>query len=202
MERLKFSDRCQLLLMQQDRQKFKNIIEALLFVSDKPISIDTIKEVVGIERPEIRSLIEELKQEYVSNHSFRLREVAGGYQLVTDSEYAYWLRKLFHGGRKERLSRPALETLAIIAYKQPITKPEIEHIRGVAVDGVVRTLLEKGLIRIAGRKNVVGRPLLYTTTKRFLEYFGLNSLDELPPLDELVKMEETDANTQDSREDR
>lgn len=171
-------------------------------MSDKPLSIDNIKEVIGIERGEIKSLLEELKQEYLLNHGFRLREVAGGYQLVTDPEYAHWLRKLFHGGRKERLSRAALETLAIIAYKQPVTKPEIEHIRGVDADGVIRTLLERGLIRIAGRKNVIGRPILYATSKKFLEYFGLNSLDELPPLDELVKMEESDGTGEDKGENR
>ncbi|MCD6080529.1 MAG: SMC-Scp complex subunit ScpB [Candidatus Omnitrophica bacterium 4484_49] len=186
--------------MQGDKQKLKNIIEALLFVSDKPLSLEHIREVVEVEKSEIKSLIEELRQEYLSNHCFRLREVAGGYQMVTDPEYAQWLRKLFRGGRKEKLSRPALETLAIIAYKQPVTKPEIEHIRGVDADGVVRTLLERGLIRIAGRKNVLGRPILYATTKKFLEYFGLNSLNDLPPLDELVKMEETDGNPQDTGE--
>ena len=174
-------------------RKLKLIIEALLFVSDKPITLGQMKDALDTSDTSlIKEAIKELKQEYEQNHSFRIREVAGGYQLVTDPEYAPWLRKLFQSGRKERLSRPALETLAIIAYKQPITRAEIEGIRGVDVDGVIKTLLEKGLIRIAGRKKTVGRPILYATTRKFLEYFGLNSLDELPPLEELVRMEAED----------
>ena len=168
----------------------KHIIEALLFVSDKPLSLEQLRTVLERDTADIKAALKELKEDYQNKHSFRLREVAGGYQLVTDPEYASWLRKLFQGGRKERLSRPALETLAIIAYKQPITKPEMEQLRGVDVNGVVKTLLEKNLIRIRGRKNVIGRPLLYGTTKRFLEYFGLNSLEELPDLDQLVEMEQ------------
>lgn len=172
-----------------EKREFKDIIEALLFVCEKPLSLDEIKELLGLEKRFIRELIEELKVEYIQNHCFRIREVAGGYQVVTDSKYAPWLRKLFRQKRNEQLSKAALETLAIVAFKQPITKPEIEFIRGVDVDGVLKGLLEKGLIRIAGRKKTVGRPLLYATTKKFLEYFGLNSLEELPSPDELLQKE-------------
>jgi len=180
--------------------KLKYIIEALLFVSDRSLSLDEIKAVLETDKTVIVAGINELKKEYQNNHSFRVREVAGGYQLVTDPEYSSWLRKLFQSGRKERLSRAALETVAIVAYKQPVTKPEVAQIRGVDVDGVMKKLLEKGLVRIAGRKKVVGRPLLYATTKRFLEYFGLNSLKELPPLDELVEMEQENADNENQRE--
>ncbi|MDP8233871.1 MAG: SMC-Scp complex subunit ScpB [Candidatus Saelkia tenebricola] len=176
--------------------KVKHIIEALLFVSERPLSLEQIKSVLDTEKKAIVSGINELKEEYDSNHSFKIREVAGGYQLVTDAEYSPWLRKLFQGGRKEHLSRAALETVAIVAYKQPVTKPEVAQIRGVDVDGVMRKLLEKGLVRLAGRKKVVGRPILYSTTKKFLEYFGLNSLEELPPLDELVEMEQENADNE------
>lgn len=184
------------------QEKIRQIVEALLFVSDKPLSLEVLKEVLEVDKKEIKSAIEELRSEYQSHHSFKLREVAGGYQLVTDSQWSHWLRKLFQKGRSQRLTRPALETLAIIAYKQPITRPEIESIRGVDVDGVIKTLLERGLIKISGRKKVPGRPLLYGTSKRFLEYFGLNSLEELPPLDQLLKMGEEDGDKADSGENR
>ncbi|MDP8253317.1 MAG: SMC-Scp complex subunit ScpB [Candidatus Kaelpia aquatica] len=176
----------------ENKSEIKSIVEALLFVADKPLSIEQIKAVVEADRSEIKSNIEDLKREYELRHSFRIREVAGGYQLVTDPVYAHWLRKFFQGGRKGRLSKAALETLAIVAYKQPITRPEMEQIRGVDVDGVIRKLLEKGLVKIAGRKDVIGKPLMYATTKRFLEYFGLNSLEELPDLNEFVEMEQED----------
>ncbi|MDD5613976.1 MAG: SMC-Scp complex subunit ScpB [Candidatus Omnitrophica bacterium] len=179
----------------------KNAIEAFLFVSDKPLSLDQIKNILNVDKSEIKNEIDVLKEEYEKNHSFRLREVAGGYQMVTDPEYAPWLRKLFQVGQKGKLSKPALETMAIVAYKQPLTKPEIEQIRGVDSDGVIKTLLEKGLVRITGRKQVIGRPLLYATTKRFLEYFGLNSLEELPVLNEFVEMEQNNENDRDQKED-
>ena len=186
----------------EDRTQIKSIIEALLFVADKPLSVEQIKAVIEVDKTEIKSNIDELKREYEEKHSFRIREVAGGSQLVTDPIYAPWLRKFFQGGRKGKLSKAALETLAIVSYKQPITKPEITQIRGVDVDGVMRKLLEKGLVKITGRKDVIGKPLMYATTKMFLEYFGLNSLEELPDLDEFVKMEqENDEDTRDQKED-
>ncbi len=186
----------------EDKSQIRSIVEALLFVADRPLSIEQIKAVIEVDKSDIKSNIDELKREYEEKHSFRIREVAGGYQLVTDPVYASWLRKFFQDGRKGRLSKAALETLAIVSYRQPITKPEIAQIRGVDVDGVMRKLLEKGLVKIVGRKDVIGKPLMYATTKRFLEYFGLNSLEELPDLDEFVEMEQEDnEDNRDKKED-
>ena len=166
-------------------EEAKRIIEAILFVSDKPISIDTIKAVLeDIEPTAIRALVEELNQEYrASERSFGIKEIAGGFQMLTDPRYGEWVAKLYKRP-PDRLSGPALETLSIIAYKQPITRAEIEAIRGVNVDGVVHTLEERGLIRTRGRKDVPGRPILYGTTNEFLQHFGLRSLEELPRLRE------------------
>jgi segregation and condensation protein B len=163
----------------------KRIVEALLFVSDKPVSIDALREVLGdVEPTLIRSLVEELNQEYrESRRSFGIKEIAGGFQMLTDPRYGEWVTKLYKRP-PDRLSGPALETLAIIAYRQPITRAEIEAIRGVNVDGVIHTLEERGLIRTRGRKDVPGRPILYGTTNEFLQHFGLRSLDELPKLRE------------------
>jgi segregation and condensation protein B len=141
--------------------------------------------------------LEELRDEYEkSNRGIRIVEIAGGFQMVTSPLLATFIKKLYKGRRVERQSRPALETLAIVAYKQPVTKLEIEAIRNVDVDGIVRSLLEKGLIRIAGRKNAPGRPYLFGTTRQFLEYFGLKSLEELPRIENfqyaLVGKEEKD----------
>ena len=168
--------------------QMKQVIEALLFVSPKPLSIEEIQAVLEeLEPQQIRELLEGLKQDYATQgHSFGITEVAGGFQMATEPVYAPWLRKLLKKTQGERLSGPSLETLAIIAYKQPVTRQDIESIRGVNVEGVLQTLLEKGLIRIDGRKEVVGRPLLYRTSREFLEYFGLNSLEELPSLETFV----------------
>jgi segregation and condensation protein B len=174
-----------------DSRKLKGIIEALLFSSQEPVAIDRIKEVLGEENTvDIRKLIGELKAEYnQTNRAFMIIEIAGGFQTCTRPEYAVWLKKLYKSRQSQRLSIPALETLAIIVYNQPITRVEIESIRGVNVEGVLRTLLEKDLVKIRGRKEGVGRPIIYGTTRRFLEYFGLNSLSELPTLQEVkVKM--------------
>jgi len=167
----------------------QSIIEALLFVSESPISPEQMALVLeDLEPSEIRALIETLKKEYESSQrSLVIQEVAGGYQMTTNPLYAPWLRKFLKKTQGERLSGPSLETLAIIAYKQPVTRQEIESIRGVNVEGVLKTLLEKRLLRIAGRKEIIGRPLLYGTSREFLEYFGLNSLEELPPLEEFVQ---------------
>ena len=170
----------------------KQILEALLFVSPKPLTVEQIGSVLEeLDPQQIRRLLEELKQDYAAQgHSFVITEVAGGFQMATDPVYAPWLRRLLKKTQGERLSGPSLETLAIIAYKQPVTRQEIEMIRGVNVEGVLQTLLEKGLTRIDGRKEVVGRPLLYRTTREFLEYFGLNSLEELPSLEMFVQQGE------------
>ena len=169
-----------------ERTQIKNIIEAMLFVSDKPLYLSEIKSV--LEDPdtnEIKDVITELAGEYEKQTSaLRIKEIAGGYQIVTDSVLAPWLKKLYKTAGADRLSGPGLETLAIIAYKQPATKPEIEAIRGVNVDGVLKTLIEKNLVKIMGRRETVGRPIIYGTTQEFLQYFGLNSLEELPKLEE------------------
>ena len=169
-----------------DKAQIKNIIEAMLFVSDKPLFLHEIKNVLeGPDTNEIRDVINELMKDYESlQRGLRIKEIAGGFQIVTDPVFAPWLKKLYKTAGADRLSGPGLETLAIIAYKQPVSKPEIEAIRGVNVDGVLKTLVEKNLVRILGRRDTVGRPIIYGTTQEFLQYFGLNSLDELPKLEE------------------
>lgn len=172
--------------------KTLDILEALIFASDSPLTINKIKEMLGeMGAREIRKAIHVLNERYESCHSaLMILEVAGGYQMVTRPEYAEYVGQLYKSRQAHRLTQKALETLAIIAYKQPITKPEIEHIRGVNVDSVLRNLIERNLITVVGREKGPGNPLLYGTTKDFLEYFGLNSLEDLPKLkeiDELLK---------------
>lgn len=169
-----------------DEQSLKRVIEALVFASDKPLSIQQIRDIIGdIDSRVIRRLINELMQQYSeSQTSFGITEIAGGFQFTTNPAYGRWLKRLYNIRQKDYLTGPSLETLAIIAYRQPVTKTDIENIRGVNIDGVINNLLQKGLIRITGRKEVVGRPFLYGTTSLFLQYFGLNSLQELPALPE------------------
>ncbi len=171
------------------RDEAKKIIETLLFTSEKPLALEKIVEVLEeFDKEILRSLIEELREDYTrTNRSFSIVEVGGGFQVLTDPFYAPWIRRLVSKDRHKRLTRPSLETLAIIAYKQPITKADIEAIRGVNVDGVLDTLLDRDLIRIGGRKDVAGRPFLYGTTKNFLTHFGLNSLEELPRMREFTE---------------
>jgi segregation and condensation protein B len=168
-----------------DREEAKRIIEALLFVSDKPVSVETLKDVVNdIEAPAVRDVIGELNNEYASSgRSFSIKEIAGGFQMLTDPIYSRWIAALYKRG-PDRLTGPSLETLAIIAYKQPLTRTDIETIRGVNVDGVLRTLEERNLIKTKGRLDAPGRPILYVTTNEFLQHFGLRSLEELPNLKE------------------
>ena len=168
----------------------KSVVEALLFASEKPLSLEQMRNALdNLEATEIRKILEGLKAEYEqSNRGIRLAEIAGGFQMITAPGYAAFLKKLFKGRRVERLSRPALETLAIIAYKQPLTKLEIESLRNVNADGVMKNLLDKNLVRISGRKKAPGRPFVYGTTRQFLEYFGLKSLEELPKLEELSNL--------------
>jgi segregation and condensation protein B len=164
----------------------KAVIEALLFSSEKPLMVDQIRKVLDdLAGEQIRAKILELKDEYErSNRGMRIYEVAGGYQMITSPVFATFLRKLYKGPQSaEKLSKPALETLAIIAYKQPLSKLEIESLRKVNVDGVMATLLDKNLIRVTGRKKAPGRPKVYGTSREFLEYFGLKSLEELPKID-------------------
>jgi len=165
----------------------KSAIEAIIFASDKPVALEQIKKVLGVEVGLLRKTIEELKAEYeAQNRGLRIVEIAGGFQMITSSTYAPFLRKLFKERGADKLSRPALETLAIIAYKQPLTRTEIESLRNVNVDGVMKSLVDKNLVRICGRKKVPGRPFVYGTTREFLEHFGLKSLDDLPKMDEFA----------------
>jgi len=163
----------------------KSVIEALLFSSDRPLPLEQMKKVLdGLDTNEIRKLIDELKTEYdQSSRGIRIMEIAGGFQMITAPVFAVFLKKLFKERRVERLSKPALETLAIIAYKQPITRLQIESLRNVDIDGVMKNLLGKGLIRICGTKDSPGRPKVYSTTRQFMEYFGLKSLEELPKIE-------------------
>ncbi|MCX7982021.1 MAG: SMC-Scp complex subunit ScpB [Syntrophales bacterium] len=170
----------------------KNIIEAIIFTSDSPISVDKIHSILsaeGFEKREIVQILKELKEEYfLRQGGFTLEEVAGGYQFRTRPEYAGWIRKL-KSSRVNPLSPAALETLAIVAYQQPITKMEIDRFRGVDSGGVIRGLMERRLVKIVGRKEIPGRPILYGTTKRFLEMFNLKDLSELPTVKELQDLE-------------
>ena len=159
----------------------KNIIESLLFVADEPLSIDRFKNIIGqAETKEIRQALEELGADYETRQGgFYLNQVAGGYQIRTRSEYMQWIKRLLQP-KPLRLSKAALETLAIIAYKQPVIRSDVEHIRGVDCGGVLRVLLERKFIRVLGRREIPGRPLIYATTKRFLEVFDLKNLKDLP----------------------
>jgi len=167
-------------------EEAKKIIETLLFVSESPLSLDRIKEVLeDIEKDSVKVLIEELKNEYQNtNRSFTIEEVGGGYRLATDPYYGVWVKKLYKDNRKHRLTMPSLESLSVIAYRQPVTKSELEAIRGVNVDGVLKNLLDRNLVKIVGRKEIPGRPFIYGVTKEFLIHFGLNSLEDLPKLKE------------------
>jgi segregation and condensation protein B len=177
------------------------VVEALLFSGQKPLSA---RELVGAIKgagdadelipnefskateAQVAAALEQLKIEYVGQgRAFQLVEKAEGWQLVSDPAYASWVRQLFPAAKPARLTPPSLETLAIVAYRQPITRADVEAVRGVAVDGVLQSLMERGLVKIAGRAEVPGRPLLYETTQFFLEHFGLRDLDELPNAEEL-----------------
>ena len=171
------------------------IIESLLFASDIPLTINKLKEIVPhSDAKKIKKSIDSLNENYgKTGSSLKIIEVANGFQLVTREEYSAYIQQLFKGRSASKLTNPGLETLAIIAYEQPITKQRMEQVRGVNVDGVVKTLLERNLISIVGREKVPGNPLLYGTTNFFLEYFGIKSLKDLPKLkeiDELLKGDE------------
>jgi len=169
-----------------EKHRLSRIIEALIFASDIPLSLKQTAEIVKVSLQEIEEAIQSLNESYSSEkRAFEITKAAGGYHFITHSDYYPWLQQLFKGKRRPRLSRAALETLAIIAYRQPVSRPEIELIRGVNIDGVVHTLLERRFVAISGRRDGPGRPLLYVTTPEFLRYFGLNSLEELPNLREI-----------------
>ena len=164
-----------------------------MFVSGDPISIDRLHDVLTeVEKPRLKVLLEELKSEYAqSNRGLQVVEVAGGYQITTRIEMAPWIKEMEKVKAAARLSKPGLETLAIIAYKQPVTRAEIEQIRGVDAAGVLKTLMERKLIKIVGRKEVAGRPMMYGTTREFLQYFGLPDLTGLPTLKEFSEVVES-----------
>src|SRR4029077_1326579 len=180
----------------------QKVIEALLFSAQKPLSIheitaaikaaegdqasETPNEFARVKNTEVAAALEQLKVEYIQqSRAFQLVEKAEGWQLATDPGFAKWVRQLFPAPKPARLSAPALETLAIIAYRQAITRADVEAVRGVNIDGVLQTLMERGLVKIAGRSEIPGRPLLYETTQFFLDHFGLRNLDELPNVEEL-----------------
>ena len=165
----------------------KSAIEALLFASERPLSPEEMKHAFNdaVSAADIREQIELLNKEYdAQDRGFRMYEIAGGFQLASDIRFAEVLKRFYQSREKKKLSQAGLETLSVVAYRQPVTRADIEAVRGVAVDGAVKTLLEKGMIRITGRKEVPGRPILYGTTQEFLEHFGLKSIQELPPLSE------------------
>jgi segregation and condensation protein B len=187
--------------------ELKLILEAILFSAQKPLSLKELRDVFAgavqhaegddrvrglkkVKEEQLVAALEELAREHeAAQRSFRLVCVAGSWQFVTQPEFGPWLKALVgHRARPPRLSQPALETLAIIAYRQPLTRAEIEQVRGVAVDGVMQTLLERGLVEQLGRAEVVGRPMTYGTTPAFLEYLGLRSLEDLPAAEELRRI--------------
>lgn len=193
--------------------ELKAILEAILFTSQKPLSVRELREVlsgtadksedffiISLKKTKdetIEQALAELELDHkTADRSFRLVCVAGAWQFVSQPQHAPWLKTLLgEKNRPARLSQPGLETLTIVAYRQPITRAEIEQIRGVAVDGVMQTLLERGLVENAGRAEVIGRPMTYKTTSEFLEYFGLKSLEELPSADELRRIPVTKPET-------
>jgi segregation and condensation protein B len=166
----------------------ESVTEAVLFASDEPLSETRLANIVETGVRQIRQHIKSLNDKYqANNNAFRIEQIAGGYQMLTLSSYNYWLQKLLRVRSDSKLSPAALETLAIIAYKQPVMRADIEAIRGVAAGEIIRALCYKGLVKIVGRAEVLGRPMLYGTTRKFLEVFGLNSLKDLPKIEELKK---------------
>jgi segregation and condensation protein B len=177
-----------------EERELKALLEALLFVSHEPVSIDRLMAALGHTSPsEVRPALQHLGEDFDrEGRGLQLVEVAGGFQLVTRPDYAPWIKRLDRAKSVPKLSRSALESLAIIAYKQPIVRADIEQIRGVETSSVLRTLLERKLVRMVGRKDSPGRPILYGTTKTFLQHFGLRDLSELPPLREFTELGESE----------
>jgi segregation and condensation protein B len=172
-----------------ERAQQKQIVEALIVAAGEPVSAARLAEIVpGLDAGDVPGLVAELRGEYESQgRALEIWEVAGGYQLRTSASVAPYLRTL-HRERAVRLTRAALETLAVVAYRQPVTRAEIEHVRGVDAGPVLKSLVDRKLVRIAGHREVAGRPLVYATTKRFLEVFGLPKLDDLPTLREVEEL--------------
>lgn len=172
--------------------RLRSIIEALLFISDQPLPVSKIAEVIELDEKEVKEIVEDLANEYRrAERGFQLREVAGGYRFYSHPAYAPYIERLILSYDHRRLTQAALECLSIIAYKQPVTRADLAAIRGVNSDGVVNTLLNRGLLKELGKQESPGQPILYGTSDRFLESFGLRSLNELPPLDEFSPDEDT-----------
>ena len=168
--------------------ELKAIVEAMIFASPDPLTPKAIYKLLDSEpKEDVKAALEALKKDYDRAGGLQLVEVAGGYQIVTRPDLHEWVRRLFHERSTQKLSLQALETLAVIAYKQPITAVEITEVRGVNTSGVLNTLLERHLVKIVGRKQVVGRPFLYATTKEFLIRFGLNDLSDLPKVEDMAE---------------
>ena len=166
--------------------EWKNIIVCLLFVSEDPLTIKKIEDTIELKRKEIIQLFSELKEDYEnSNQPFRIYEIAGGYKIGTKTKYSAWVKKITEIRKKVQISSAALETLAIIAYNQPVTRVEIEKFRGVSCSGVIYNLLKHRFIKITGRKKAPGNPLIYKITDNFLMHFGLSNISELPKLKEI-----------------
>jgi len=164
----------------------ESVIEAILFATDEPLTDSRLASIVETSAKQVRESIENLNAKYTANNNaFRIEQIAGGYQMLTLNIYNSWLKKMLRARSDTKLSPAALETLAIIAYKQPVIRADIEAVRGVAAGEVIRSLMYKGLVKITGRAEILGRPMLYGTTKKFLEVFGLNSLKDLPKAEEL-----------------
>ncbi len=169
-----------------EREELKSIVENVLLAADQPINASELCKIFmdGTDKGQLQSILDELREEY-NSRNLQITEVADGYQLCTRHEYNDFIRKFLKLDRSTRLSQPSLDTLSIIAYKQPLTRQEVDEIRGVDSSGVLKTLLEKKVISPAGRKKVPGRPIMYRTTQKFLEYFGLKNLSDLPTLEDL-----------------
>jgi len=179
-------------LSDDQKDHLKGAIETLLFVNEKPVTIEQLKDALEtVNITEVKVLIHELQEAYEARSGgMKLKEIAGGYQMLSNPAYAPYVRNFYKTKHKEKLSKPALECLAIVAYKQPVTRADIELIRGVNSDGVVAHLLDKELIKVVGRKDIAGRPFMYGATKQFLEYFGLKSFEDLPKLEEFPALAE------------
>jgi segregation and condensation protein B len=168
-------------IIQLSREDLRGALEAVLFSTGEPIPIRQLAELFEIGVHDVREVVEELRLEYVSSgRAFRVEEIAGGVQILTQAKYEPWVRRHLQSARDGRLSPAAFETLAVIAYKQPITKADLEAIRGVQCTPILKTLMDRNLVKIVGREETLGKPLLYGTTKRFLESFGISSLTNLP----------------------
>ncbi|GAN33830.1 MAG: SMC-Scp complex subunit ScpB [Candidatus Brocadia sp. AMX2] len=168
-------------------EEIKPIVESLVFAAEEPITLRKLTDIIeGVDSVQIQEAITQLKNDYdMQGRAFQIEEIAGGYQLFTKPEYYEWIAKLRKKTGETKLSQAALETLAIIAYKQPILRANLEAIRGVQSGQIIRLLMEKDLVKVVGRDESLGHPLLYGTTKKFLEYFGLNDIKDLPKIEEL-----------------